>query len=47
MKRKYGVAVHMEQPKIGYRETITREAKGQGRHPTGHAKDRQRCEAGN
>ena len=32
MKRKYGVAVHMEQPKIGYRETITREAEGQGRH---------------
>jgi len=32
MKRKYGVAVHMEQPKIGYRETITKEAQGQGRH---------------
>ena len=32
MKRKYGVAVHMEQPKIGYRETITKEAEGQGRH---------------
>ena len=32
MKRKFGVAVHMEQPKIGYRETITREAEGQGRH---------------
>ena len=30
MKRKFGVAVHMEQPKIGYRETITREAEGQG-----------------
>ena len=32
MKRKYGVAVHMEQPKIAYRETITKEAEGQGRH---------------
>jgi elongation factor G len=32
MKRKYGVAVGMEQPKIGYRETITKEAEGQGRH---------------
>ena len=32
MKRKYGVAVRMEQPKIGYRETITKEAQGQGRH---------------
>ena len=32
MKRKYGVAVHMERPKIGYRETITKEAEGQGRH---------------
>ena len=32
MKRKYGVAVQMEQPKIGYRETITKEAEGQGRH---------------
>ena len=32
MKRKYGVAVHMVQPKIGYRETITKEAEGQGRH---------------
>ena len=32
MKRKYGVAVRMEQPKIGYRETITQEAEGQGRH---------------
>ncbi|MCH7856590.1 MAG: elongation factor G [Gemmatimonadetes bacterium] len=32
MKRKYGVAVTMEQPKIGYRETITKEAEGQGRH---------------
>ncbi len=32
MKRKYGVAVHIEQPKIAYRETITKEAEGQGRH---------------
>ena len=32
MKRKYGVAVRMEQPKIAYRETITKEADGQGRH---------------
>ena len=32
MKRKYGVAVHMEQPTIAYRETITKEAEGQGRH---------------
>ena len=32
MKRKYGVSVFMEQPKIGYRETITKEAEGQGRH---------------
>ena len=32
MKRKYGVSVQMEQPKIGYRETITKEAEGQGRH---------------
>jgi elongation factor G len=32
MKRKYGVVVHMEQPKIGYRETITKEAEGHGRH---------------
>jgi len=32
MKRKYGVAVRMEQPKIAYRETITKEAEGQGRH---------------
>jgi len=32
MKRKYGVAVRMEQPKIGYRETLTKEAQGQGRH---------------
>ena len=32
MKRKYGVSVHMEQPKIAYQETITKEAEGQGRH---------------
>ena len=32
LKRKYGVSVLMEQPKIGYRETITKEAEGQGRH---------------
>jgi elongation factor G len=32
MKRKYGVSVRMEQPKIAYRETITKEAEGQGRH---------------
>ena len=32
MKRKYGVVVRMEQPKIAYRETITKEAEGQGRH---------------
>jgi elongation factor G len=32
LKRKYGVSVLMEQPKIGYRETITKEAEGRGRH---------------
>ncbi len=32
MARKYGVKVETEQPKIAYRETITREAEGQGRH---------------
>ena len=32
LKRKYGVSVKMEQPKIGYRETITKAAEGQGRH---------------
>ena len=32
MNRKYGVTVRMEQPKIAYRETITKEAEGQGRH---------------
>lgn len=32
MERKYGVKVETEQPKIAYRETITKEAEGQGRH---------------
>jgi elongation factor G len=32
MKRKYGVSVETEPPKIAYRETITRTAEGQGRH---------------
>lgn len=32
MARKYGVKVETEQPKIAYRETITVEASGQGRH---------------
>jgi elongation factor G len=32
MKRKFGVQVETEQPKIAYRETITRQAEGQGRH---------------
>ncbi len=32
MKRKYGVSVETEQPRIAYRETITRTAEGQGRH---------------
>jgi elongation factor G len=32
LKRKFGVAVETEQPRIPYRETITREAKGQGRY---------------
>ena len=31
MKRKYGVSVETEQPRIAYRETITVEAAGQGR----------------
>ena len=31
MKRKYGVSVETEQPKIAYRETITAVAQGQGR----------------
>lgn len=32
LERKYGVAVRTEPPKIAYRETITRQAEGQGRH---------------
>ena len=32
MERKYGVKVETGQPKIAYRETITRQAEGQGRH---------------
>ncbi len=32
MARKYGVSVETEQPRIAYRETITRQAEGQGRH---------------
>lgn len=32
MKRKYGVDVETEAPKIAYRETITKTAEGQGRH---------------
>ena len=32
MERKYGVRVETEQPKIAYRETITRGGQGQGRH---------------
>lgn len=32
MKRKYGVEVETEQPKIAYRETLTATAEGQGRH---------------
>ncbi len=32
MKRKYGVSVTTEAPKIAYRETITKTAEGQGRH---------------
>ncbi len=32
MKRKYGVSVTTEAPKIAYRETITRTAEGHGRH---------------
>ncbi len=32
MKRKYGVSVLTEQPRIAYRETITASAEGQGRH---------------
>ncbi len=32
MKRKYGISVETEAPKIAYRETITKTAEGQGRH---------------
>ena len=32
MARKYGVHVETEQPRIAYRETITKEGEGQGRH---------------
>ena len=32
MARKYGVHVETEQPRIAYRETITSQAEGQGRH---------------
>ncbi|HET9947621.1 MAG TPA: elongation factor G [Longimicrobiales bacterium] len=32
MARKFGVKVETEPPRIAYRETITREAEGQGRH---------------
>jgi elongation factor G len=32
MARKYGVHVETEQPKIAYRETLTKQAEGQGRH---------------
>ncbi|MDX1647566.1 MAG: elongation factor G [Longimicrobiales bacterium] len=32
MERKYGVQIETEQPRIAYRETITRSAEGQGRH---------------
>jgi elongation factor G len=32
MKRKFGVEVVTEQPKIAYRETITKQTEGQGRH---------------
>jgi len=32
MKRKFGVEVVTEQPRIAYRETITKQAEGQGRH---------------
>lgn len=32
MARKYGVKVETEQPRIAYRETITKQAEGQGRH---------------
>jgi elongation factor G len=32
MERKFGVKVSTEEPKIAYRETITKQAEGQGRH---------------
>lgn len=32
LKRKYGVTVETERPRIAYRETLTRTAEGQGRH---------------
>lgn len=32
MKRKYGVSVTTERPKIAYRETLRKSAEGQGRH---------------
>ena len=32
LKRKYNVEVETEQPRIAYRETLTREGQGQGRH---------------
>ncbi len=32
MERKYGVKIETEQPRIAYRETITRESEAQGRH---------------
>jgi elongation factor G len=32
MQRKYGVKVETEQPRIAYRETITKQAEGRGRH---------------
>ena len=32
MARKYGVKVETEQPRIAYRETITKQAEGRGRH---------------
>jgi elongation factor G len=32
LKRKYGVSVETERPRIAYRETLTRSAEGHGRH---------------
>jgi elongation factor G len=32
LKRKYGVAAELRKPRVAYRETITAEASGQGRH---------------